>query len=86
MNNKGLLFFVVLLIAGFFGVVGSLYLDSVEAPVEVELTKPEIRDIVKKTVATGSITRGARWRSNPKSRALLKRYTLSRARFSKKVI
>ncbi len=56
MNNKGLLFFVILLITGFFGVVGKLYLDSVEAPVEVELTKPEIRDIVKKTVATGSIT------------------------------
>lgn len=56
MNNKGVVVFVVLLIAGFVAVLGNLYLESVEAPAEVELTKPEIRDIVKKTVATGSIT------------------------------
>ena len=56
MKNKGVLLFVILLLAGFAGVVGKLYLDTIEAPVEVELAKPEIRDIVKKTVATGSIT------------------------------
>ena len=55
MKNKGVLF-IILLTAGFIGVVGNLYLDTIEAPVEVELAKPEIRDIVKKTVATGSIT------------------------------
>ena len=56
MKNKGVLLFIILLTAGFIGVVGNLYLDTIEAPVEVELAKPEIRDIVKKTVATGSIT------------------------------
>ena len=56
MKNKGVLLFIILLTAGFIGVVGNLYLDTIEAPVEAELAKPEIRDIVKKTVATGSIT------------------------------
>ena len=56
MSNKGVVVFVILLVAGFAGVLGKLYVDSVEEPVEVKLTKPEVRDIVKKTVATGSIT------------------------------
>ena len=48
MKNKGVLLFIILLTAGFIGVVGNLYLDTIEAPVEVELAKPEIRDIVKR--------------------------------------
>ena len=56
MKNKGVVFFIIVLVAGFAGALGNLYFESIQEPVEVEITKPEIRDIVKKTVATGSIT------------------------------
>ena len=56
MKNKGVVFFIIVLVAGFAGALGNLYFESIQEPVEVEITKPEIRDIIKKTVATGSIT------------------------------
>ena len=43
MKNKGVLLFIILLTAGFIGVVSNLYLDTIEAPVEVELAKPDSR-------------------------------------------
>ena len=48
MKNKGVLLFIILLTAGFIGVVGNLYLDTIEAPVEVELAKPENEGCVRK--------------------------------------
>jgi hypothetical protein len=41
MNNKGVVVFVVILIAGFIGVLGNLYLESIDAPAKVELTRPD---------------------------------------------
>ncbi len=46
---------IVLLIAAFGGTIFYLYKNSKEKPIEYQTQKPEYKDIVKKTVATGEV-------------------------------